>query len=192
MLDNLKGKKIILASKSPRRQQLLRGLGIEFEIRTKDTDETYPELLKEQEVALFLADKKASEFDSEIKNNEIIITSDTIVCIEGVVLNKPNDFDEALSMLSFLNGKMHVVHTGVCILSKEKKELFCSSTNVYFKTLSREELTYYIHTCRPYDKAGSYGVQEWMGYAGIEKIEGCFFNVMGIPLSLVYEKLKLF
>lgn len=127
-----------------------------------------------------------------MRKNEIIITSDTIVCIEGVVLNKPADFDEALTMLTFLNGKKHTVHTGVCILSNEKKELFYSSTNVYFKNLTQEELKFYIDTCKPYDKAGSYGVQEWMGYAGIEKIEGCFFNVMGLPLSLLYEKLKLF
>jgi len=192
MLSNLKGKKIILASKSPRRQELLKNIGLEFEVRTKDVEETYPEQLKNQEVAVFLADKKASGFESDLKKNEIIITSDTIVCIEGVVLNKPKDFDEALTMLTFLTGKMHVVHTGVCILSTEKKELFYSSTNVYFKNLTKDELKYYINTCKPYDKAGSYGVQEWMGYAGIEKIEGCFFNVMGLPLSLLYEKLKLF
>lgn len=190
MLSDLKGKKLILASKSPRRQELLKGLFVDFEIRTKDTDEDFPEKLKREEIALFLAKKKASAFSGEVGKDEIIITSDTIVWVNDQVLNKPENHAESIQMLQMLNGNMHTVYTGVCLTSSEKQQTFFAETKVYFNRLSDEELNFYIDRCQPFDKAGSYGVQEWMGYVGIEKIDGCFYNVMGLPLNKLYQALK--
>jgi septum formation protein len=188
--EYLKEKNIILASKSPRRQQLLKGLDIDFEVRTKDVDESYPSSLKDLEIPEYLAKKKADAFITELKENDILITCDTIVSLNGEVLEKPSDYTHAFNMLSKLSGKMHAVYTGVCITTKNSQTSFTDKTEVYFKSLSKEEIDYYITNYKPYDKAGSYGIQEWWGYVAIEKINGDFFNVMGLPLRLVYENLK--
>jgi len=192
MLDNLKDKKIILASKSPRRQELLKGLDIEFEIRTKDIDEDYPSNLRPNDVPSYLADLKAAAFDRELKDNEIIITSDTIVILFGDILEKPKSEEEAKSMIRRLSGKTHTVVTAVCIKSRSKKELFSDQTKVTFSKLDEEEIDYYISNYKPFDKAGSYGVQEWIGYVAIDKLEGSYFTVMGFPLHKVYKSLKTF
>jgi septum formation protein len=190
MLDHLKNKKIILASKSPRRQELLKGAGISFSVITRDTNEDFPETLREEEIARFLAEKKAGAMIDLLDENTIIITADTIVCINGQVLNKPVDKNDAVRMLNILSGNMHYVHTGVCLYSQNRKITFHETTKVFFKDLDEDEIEYYIETHRPFDKAGSYGVQEWMGYVGMKRIEGCFFNVMGLPMHSLYENLK--
>jgi len=190
-LDHLR-KKIVLASKSPRRQNLLKDLGVEFEIRTKEIEEVYPNHLKKQEVALYLSELKASAFKEDLNDNEIVITSDTIVCLEDRVIGKPKDRDDAFNMLSDLSGKMHEVITAVTLTSAQKQHSFYAITEVYFKTLSNFEIDYYINTFQPFDKAGSYGIQEWIGYIGIEKIVGSYFNVMGFPVKEVYEALEEF
>ncbi|MCB9224797.1 MAG: septum formation protein Maf [Crocinitomicaceae bacterium] len=192
MLDNLKNKKVILASKSPRRQQLLSGLDIEFEIRTKDVEEVYPADMIPVEVPEYLAKLKADEFKGELKDNEIIITSDTIVVLEGDILEKPYDWKEAKEMLRMLSGKTHTVITGVCIRSNNKEVSFSDHTEVTFCELTEEEIEYYVSKYKPFDKAGSYGVQEWIGYIAIDNLEGSYFNVMGLPLNLVYKELKEF
>lgn len=183
----LKHKKIILASKSPRRQQLLKELGVSFEIRTKDTDENFPAELKQEQIPLYLCEHKANAFKNEIAENEILITADTIVWIEDTVLNKPENHSEAISMLKLLSGKTHEVITGVCIRSVDQSHAFFVTTKVHFKNLQPEEIKYYIDTYQPYDKAGAYGIQEWIGYIGIEKIEGSYFNVVGFPVKEVYD-----
>ena len=183
---------LILASGSPRRHFLLKELGLKFEIRTKETDESFPTELKAEQIALFLAEKKANAFSSEQKKKELVITADTIVWINGQVLNKPVDHADAFRMLKMLSGKMHEVFTGVCLLTTEKKKSFFSATKVYFRELSDEEIDFYISTYKPYDKAGAYGAQEWIGYVGVEKIEGSYFNVMGLPLRELYDELSAF
>jgi len=188
----LKNKKIILASKSPRRKELLAGLDIEFETRTKDIDESYSEILSPHKVAEFLADKKAKAFKKELQVNEIVITSDTVVICDGEILEKPKSKIQAFDMLSKLSGKQHRVVTGVCLMSFDKTELFSDTTKVWFKKLSCDEMNYYIKKYEPFDKAGSYGIQEWIGYIGVEKIEGTYFNVMGLPVDKLYQKLQLF
>ncbi len=190
LAEKLKGHKLILASKSPRRQQLLKGLDIDFEVRTKDVDESYPSSLKDEEIPEYLANKKAAAFKDELKDNDILITCDTIVSLNGEVLEKPSDYDHAFEMLSKLSGKMHTVYTGVYITTTASQIAFTDKTEVYFKQLTKEEIDYYITQYKPFDKAGSYGIQEWWGYVAIEKINGDFFNVMGLPLRLVYEKLN--
>lgn len=192
MLDNLKGKKIILASKSPRRQELLKGLDIEFEIRTKDVDEDYPPEINIHLVPEFLAELKANAFIDDLKENEIVITADTIVIHKGDILEKPKNRDEAIAMVARLAHSTHSVLTGVSIISQAKKEVFVDQTEVTFCQLSQAEIEYYIDKYKPYDKAGSYGVQEWIGYIAIDKLQGSYFNVMGLPLHLVYQKLKGF
>lgn len=187
--EDLKKYQIILASKSPRRQFLLKDLGLNFEVHTKDVDESFPENLKAEQIPLYLCEKKANAFDSELTDNTIVITADTIVWINGQVLNKPENFEDAVRMLKLLSGKMHEVYTGVCLKSKQKTKSFYSLTKVYFKNLSIEEIKYYIKNYNPYDKAGAYGAQEWLGYIAIEKIEGSYFNVMGLPVRELYEEL---
>jgi septum formation protein len=188
----LQRKNIILGSKSPRRKELLEGLGISFETRTKDVDESFPNDIEQNKVAKFLAEKKSSAFVNELTENDIIITSDTIVLCHGEILGKPKDEQEAFAMLSKLSGTSHQVITGVCIKSTKKTVLFSDTTKVWFKTLTSDEINYYIKNHRPFDKAGSYGIQEWIGYIGIEKIEGTYFNVMGLPVNLLYKKLQDF
>jgi septum formation protein len=185
-------KEIILASKSPRRQQLLKDLGLNFTIITKDVDEVYPPHLKKEEVALFLSKLKADAFTPELKQNQLVITSDTIVCLEDKIIGKPKDRDDAFNMLSDLSGKMHEVVTAVTLTSLEKQVSFFVVTEVYFKTLSNFEIDYYINNYQPFDKAGSYGIQEWIGYIGIEKIVGSYFNVMGLPVKELYDELEKF
>ncbi|MEO6903127.1 MAG: Maf family nucleotide pyrophosphatase [Bacteroidia bacterium] len=191
-MEDLKKYHFILASKSPRRQYLLKELGINFEIVMKEVDESFPEHLQAEQIPLYLCEKKAAAFDKEISDKTIVITSDTIVWVENKVLNKPEDYEDAVSMLTLLSGKMHKVYTAVCLKSKLKIKTFCVCTNVYFKNLSFEEIDFYIKKYNPYDKAGAYGAQEWIGYIAIEKIEGSFFNVMGLPLKELYEQLLLF
>ena len=185
--------KIILASKSPRRQQLLKEMGIEFEVRTKSVDESFPNDLKKEQVALYLCEKKANAFlGEELNEMELLITADTIVCLGNEILNKPADRGHAIQMIEKLSGKKHEVITGICLRSAEKRKSFFVSTDVYFKKLSRKEIEYYVDNYKPYDKAGSYGIQEWIGYVGIEKIEGSYFNVVGLPTARLYEELKKF
>lgn len=183
---------IILASKSPRRQQLLKDIGVDFEIRLKEVDEVYPSELKGKEVALFLSELKAKAFRNDLQTNEILLTSDTIVCLGEKILGKPKDKQHAIEMLGELSGKKHEVITAVTLTSTTKQHSFAVSTEVYFKPLTIEEITYYIDNYQPYDKAGSYGIQEWIGYIGIEKIVGSYFNVMGLPVKEVYEELIKF
>lgn len=190
--EDLKKYKFILASKSPRRQYLLKELGLHFEIYTKDVDESFPEHLKAQQIPLYLAEKKAAAFESELTADTIVITSDTVVWVNDQVLNKPVDRTDAIRMLQLLSGKMHEVYTGVCLKSKNKMHSFYVRTNVYFKTLTLQEIEYYVDNYSPYDKAGAYGAQEWIGYIAVEKIEGSYFNVMGLPLKELYEALLTF
>ena len=192
LLKDFKKYKIILASKSPRRQYLLKELGIDFAIRTKDVDESFPANLKAQEIPLYLCQKKADAFQEELTDHTIVITADTIVWVENQVLNKPENFEDAVRMLQLLSGKMHEVFTGVCLKSKHKTKTFYAVTKVYFKILSQEEIEFYINNYHPYDKAGAYGAQEFIGYIAIDKIEGTYFNVMGLPLKELYENLLTF
>lgn len=193
MLENLKKYEIILGSKSPRRQQLLKELGLQFSILTYETDEDFSEHLKKEEIPVYLSQKKASAYIKELNDEKnLIITSDTIVWINNGALNKPADKNEAIQMLETLSDNCHQVYTGVTLSNKKKSVSFYEITNVYFKKLSSEEINYYIDNFKPYDKAGSYGVQEWMGYVGMKRIEGCFFNVMGLPLSKLYTELENF
>jgi septum formation protein len=182
--------KIILASKSPRRKELLAGLDLPFEVIVHEVDEIFPEDLPMGEIPVYLAKLKAAPFYDELKSDTLVITADTIVWIDGVVLGKPNDYEHAAAMLRQLSGKKHVVVTGVCLTTKEKQVAFSASTDVWFKDLNDNEIDYYLKNYQPYDKAGSYGVQEWIGYIAIERIEGSYFNVMGLPVQRLYEELK--
>lgn len=192
VLQNLAPYEIILASKSPRRQQLLNDLGIRFKVQSMDVPEVFPEGLTMTEVPVYLAELKASAFLPHLKPGQLVITADTIVWLDGKVLNKPADYADGFRMLKDLSGKKHQVLTGVCLLSAEKKISFYALTDVWFKQLSDDEIRYYLETYRPYDKAGAYGIQEWIGYIGIHRIEGSFFNVMGLPVQNLYEHLKAF
>lgn len=189
---DLKKYKFILASKSPRRQFLLKDLGLDFEVHTKDVDESFSDNLKAEQIPLYLSNKKADAFDGELNDNTIVITADTIVWIDGQVLNKPENSDDAIRMLKLLSGKMHEVYTAVCLKSKSKTKSFFSVTKVYFKELSQSEIEYYINNYNPYDKAGAYGAQEWIGYIAVDRIEGSYFNIMGLPLKELYEELLTF
>lgn len=192
--NNFSKYKLLLASKSPRRQYLLKELGLDFEVRTKEVDESFPDNLKAQEIPLYLCEKKANAFAEELKDNTIVITADTIVWLPQTneVLNKPENFDDAVRMLQLLSGKMHEVYTGVCLKSKNKTKSFYALTKVYFKPLSLQEIEFYINNYHPFDKAGSYGAQDWIGLVAVEKIEGTYFNVMGLPVKELYEELLKF
>lgn len=183
-------KKLILASKSPRRQELLKGLGLKFEVKTLDTNESFPEDTPSIQVAGYLADKKAEAFRPMLVDGELLITADTVVILDGELLNKPENPTEAKSMLKMLSSKKHTVMTGVCLMDTANKIVFDESTDVYFNRLEEEEIDYYIKTYKPMDKAGAYGIQEWIGFIGIEKIEGSFYNVMGLPVHKLYAYLK--
>jgi septum formation protein len=186
----LNGRHIILASQSPRRQYLLKELGLNFEIRTTNIKEVYPDGLAPHEIAIYLAELKAASFDlSRIDEKAIILTADTIVSVGDEILGKPSSYGEAVSMLQKLSGKKHDVITAVCLYSKNKKHVFHVLSSVYFKELRLDEIEYYIDNFQPFDKAGGYGIQEWIGYIGINKIEGSFFNVMGLPVKELYEEL---
>jgi septum formation protein len=185
---------LILGSQSPRRQALLSGLDVAFTVMVKNTDESFPSDITPKEICEYLCQKKGRAFETELSEHPdwLIITADTIVSIGNEILNKPENEEEAKLMLHKLSGKKHTVFTGVCMKTQAKEIVFSSATQVYFGELTNEEMEYYIHTYRPFDKAGSYGVQEWIGYIAIEKIEGCYYNVMGLPVKEVYERLKSF
>lgn len=184
--------KLILGSGSPRRQELLKSLGFDFLNKPMSVDESFPIELQAEEIPLYLAEKKADAYKEELKDDEILITADTIVWCEGKVFNKPENFVEGKKMLETLSGKMHEVFTGVCLKSGNKQTTFYDVSKVYFKKLKAEEIEYYLIHYSPYDKAGGYGVQEWIGYIGIDKIEGSFYNVMGLPVKELYEELIKF
>ena len=183
---------IILASRSPRRQNLLKELGFDFEIKAKEIEEVYPPELQREQVAVFLSELKASAFVSDLKDNDLVITSDTIVCLNDEIIGKPVDRDDAVKMLGKLSGNKHEVITAVTLLSHQKQHTFYEVTEVYFKPLTISEIEYYVDNYEPFDKAGSYGIQEWIGYIGIEKINGSYFNVMGLPVKRVYDELMEF
>lgn len=186
-------KVIVLASKSPRRAQLLKDAGFNFRIQQMDVNEDFSNEMPVAEVAAYLADKKASAADLDILNeNEILLTADSVVVINNQILNKPVNRKEAFEMLQQLSNRTHIVYTGVCLLNKEKKIVFSNQTNVTFGTLSDHEIHYYIDQFNPMDKAGSYGIQEWIGYCKIRKIDGEYANVMGLPVFAIYEELLKF
>lgn len=191
MLDNLKGRHIILASHSPRRRFLLRQLGIEFTEVSAEVDESFPGDYSPDQVAIHIAEKKADHFSDLLDDpKNILITADTLVLINGEILGKPEGKEGAVKMLEKLSGNMHQVVTGICIRSQEKSRSFTSWTDVYFKELSMEEIDFYLDQYQPYDKAGAYGIQEWIGYMGITRIDGSYFNVMGLPVQRLYEELS--
>ena len=193
MLSNLNKYHIILASKSPRRQELLRGMGMDFEILTKETDERFPSDMPLDEVPKYLSLQKSLAFtDDELPADYLLITSDTVVICEGEILGKPKDREDAARMLRLLSGKTHHVVTGVTVRSAEKTESFAVRSNVTFAQLDADEIDYYIEHCKPFDKAGAYGIQEWIGYVGISGLEGSFYNVMGLPTRKLYGVLKAF
>lgn len=184
--------KIILASNSPRRKELLTMAGFTFEVKSKNVEENHPDGISQQEIPVQLAQKKARAFLQEITENEIVIGADTIVLLHKKIYEKPRDREDAIEMLSALSGEMHEVITGVCILSNKKEIAFSEITRVYFNELTREEIEFYVDTFRPYDKAGSYACQEWIGAVAIKKFEGDYFNVVGLPINRVYQALKYF
>lgn len=189
----VEGYKVILASNSPRRKELLGGLGIDFEVRTlSDIDESYPDTLKGEDIPMFISKKKAEAYKQGMADDDMIITADTIVYDNGHVLGKPKDRAEAIQMLRELSGHSHEVITGVSIVTKEKTVQFASTSKVTFATLSNEEITYYVDHYKPFDKAGAYGIQEWIGYVAVTRIEGSYFNVMGLPIQRLYTELKQF
>jgi septum formation protein len=181
-------KNIILGSKSPRRQELLKGLDIEFQVEAKDTDESYPPEMDLEKIAVYLAEKKAEAYT--LAEKDLVITADTVVLIGNRILEKPATTHEAHQMLRALSGNTHTVITGVCMRDINKKICFDDTTEVHFANLSDAEIEFYIDRCKPFDKAGSYGVQEWVGYVAVYKMEGSFYNVMGLPVHKVYEQLK--
>lgn len=190
LLRNLTNKKIILASNSPRRQELLKGLEIEFEVRVNSIDETIPKDIQAEYVAAYLSKLKSEAFTEELAENEILITSDTVVIQNGHVLGKPAKEEEAFDMLKSLSGATHSVMTAVTFRDRKKQITLEDETIVTFRFLEEEEIWHYIHQYRPMDKAGAYGIQEWIGFMGVEKIQGSYYNVMGFPLHLVYAQLK--
>lgn len=193
MLEKINNYNIILASRSPRRQELLRGIGIDFSVLSKDVDESYPSNLSVYDVAPYLSLKKAKAFNNdELPDNYMIITADTLVVVDEMILGKPKDYDEACKMLRFLSGKRHSVITGVSVRTKEKMKTFSVTSKVSFDILDEEEIDYYVNNYKPYDKAGSYGIQEWLGYIGVNSVEGSYFNVMGLPTHKLYQILKTF
>lgn len=180
--ERLEDYKIILASQSPRRQELLKGLNIDFTTISKAVDESYPPNTPPESVAAFLAKKKAMAYADVIDEDTIIITADTVVIVDDMILGKPDNEQDAANMLTQLSDREHQVVTGVCVKSANKIKLFSVSTAVYFKELEIKEIFYYVSNFKPFDKAGSYGIQEWIGFIGIKKIEGSYFNVMGLPI----------
>lgn len=181
--------KYVLGSKSPRRQQLLTELGLSFTVRNIEVEESYPEGLSMVEIPVYLAVKKADPLKEYLAKNEMLITADTIVWLDGEVLGKPGDRIHALEILNKLSGRIHQVVTGVCLSTLNKQKTFFSVTDVEFKRLSKIEIEHYIRKCKPFDKAGAYGIQEWIGLAGITSIRGSYFNVVGLPVQQLYEEL---
>jgi len=192
IIEGLKRYRVILASRSPRRQQILRELGLTFDVVIRDFNETCPENLTGESIPLFIAREKAMSFKNEIADNEIVITADTIVWCNNKILGKPVDKDDARRMIMELSGNTHKVITGVTLLSSLKEMTFSDTTRVTFETLTEEEITYYIDKFKPYDKAGAYGIQEWIGVAACSRIEGSYFNVVGLPVHRLYMELQKF
>ena len=190
LLQNLDNYNIILASQSPRRQELLRGLNLKFEVKVIDVEEDFPAEIVGVDIPMYLAEKKANAYNSIMNENTMIITADTIVWHEGKVLGKPVDIVDARRMLHTLSGKTHQVITGVCISTLKRRKIFHVISDVRFAKLTDGEIEYYLENFQPYDKAGSYGVQEWIGYVGVEHINGSYFNVMGLPIQRLYTELK--
>lgn len=191
MLDNLSKYHLILASNSPRRKQLLASLGLSFEQQVlPDLDETYPAHLQGGDIAEHIARAKAQAYLPTLQENDLLLTADTIVYNEGKVYGKPQNREEACAMLVELSGKTHHVYTGVCLATTQWQRSFATDTKVSFATLSQDEIAYYVDTFQPYDKAGAYGIQEWIGYVAVENIEGSYFNVMGLPIQRIYQELK--
>ena len=186
--EKLKNKNIILASGSPRRQELFKELGLDFSIQVKAVEEIYPLALKAAEITNYLAELKAAAF-TDLAENDIVITSDTIVWLNNKAIEKPKDKQHAFEMLQELSGTGHQVITSICIKTFNSQKVFYDETLVYFKPLSMEEITYYVEKYEPFDKAGAYGIQEWIGFIGVTKIEGSYFNVMGLPVHKLYEEL---
>ena len=178
---------IILASNSPRRKELLSNLGFGFEVRVKEVDESFPKELSPTQIAEFIAQTKANAYS--VSDHETLITADTVVAHKGQILGKPENKAHAVDMLKQLSGNTHKVITGVCIKTNDKQVLFSETTVVHFKQLSETEILHYVDHYKPYDKAGAYGIQEWIGMIGVERIEGCFYNVMGLPTQKLYEVL---
>lgn len=193
LINTMNNRKLIVASASPRRHQLIAGLDIPFSVeKSAHPDENYDHAIDINSVPLHLAKMKSFYFGRELKEDEILLTSDTLVICENEILEKPASREDALEMLGKLSGKAHTVITGVHLRSLKGERGFSASTVVYFKTLSRQEIDYYLDNYKPYDKAGAYGVQEWIGYIAIEKIEGSYFNVMGLPVQKLYNELQVF
>lgn len=191
MLKNLDKYRVILASNSPRRKELLSGLDIKYEVKTlPGIEETYPETLKSVEIPLYIAREKAKAYQELMQEEELIITADTIVWVNGTVLGKPRDEKEACEMLRLLSGKVHEVITGVCLTTKTLQKVFSTVTQVTFAELTEEEIHYYVERYRPMDKAGAYGIQEWIGFVAVQRIEGSYFNVMGLPVQRLYQELS--
>ena len=188
--EKFKNNTIILASASPRRQELFKELQIPFSIEIKSVDEVYPTNLKGEEITNYLANLKAKAFDETIKDKDIIITSDTIVWLNNKALEKPKNTKEAIEMLQKISGKSHQVITSVCIKTINKQLLFSDTTIVHFKDLSKEEINFYVEKYHPFDKAGGYGIQEWIGFIGVTSLEGSYFNVMGLPVHKLYQELQ--
>ncbi|MBR5813022.1 MAG: septum formation protein Maf [Bacteroidaceae bacterium] len=192
MLDNLKKYRIILASASPRRRELLAGLDVDFEVRSlPDVDESFPAELQGGDIPLYISKKKADAYRPSMAGDELVITADTIVWLDGVALGKPVDEADARRMLRNMSGKTHQVFTGVAITTKDEQRCFVAQSDVTFATLTDDEIEYYIAKYKPMDKAGSYGAQEWIGYIGMSNIVGSYFNVMGLPVQRLYSELKL-
>lgn len=193
MLDNLRKYKIILASNSPRRRELLAGLGIDFTVRAMPgVSEDYPDGTPAADIALYIAREKADAYATRMNSGELVITADTVVVAAGQALGKPRGGDDARRMLRLLSGRTHQVVTGVCLTTSERRRSFAVSTDVTFKTLTDEEIDYYVDTYHPADKAGAYGIQEWIGLIGVTRLEGSYFNVMGLPVQRIYSELQGF
>ena len=191
MLENLNKYRVVLASNSPRRKELLSGLGIAYEVKTlPDIDESFPEGMDGVEIPAYIARAKADAYREMMAPDELIITADTIVWLDGEVMGKPHDAEDARRMLRALSGQTHQVITGVCLTTADAQKSFATVTDVTFCRLSEEEIAYYVEHYRPMDKAGSYGIQEWIGFVGVESISGSYFNVMGLPIQRLYTELK--
>ncbi len=192
LTKKFEGTRIILGTASPRREELFRQLGLTFEIIKKDFDETYPEQFRREDISMFLARKKALAYKADVADGGIVITSDTIVAVDELILGKPTDIKDAERMLRLLSGRKHSVVTGVCIMSSKKSESFFVKTDVSFKTLKDNEIEYYLQNFSPLDKAGAYGIQDWIGMIGVEYILGSFYNVVGLPTKELYDNLMRF
>lgn len=192
LTEKLKDYNVVLVSASPRRRELLKGLEFDFSCKSVDIDESYPPNLEGAQIPLYIADKKADAFLPIMGDKDLVITADTVVIAEDLVLGKPHDINEAKKMLEMLSGKTHKVITGICLMTKNKRRSFHSMSEVTFTELSDEEIDHYLNIYKPFDKAGAYGVQEWIGFIGIEKLVGSFYNVMGLPVHRLYREMNAF